>query len=60
MQGVAKVRGIVLVPLPVTSVVEGGGEVHVSVAQFREHIGEHFEELLVVDAVVRAYLIYII
>jgi hypothetical protein len=32
----------------------------VSVAQFREHIGEHLEELLVVDAVVRAYLIYII
>ena len=27
---------------------------------FGEHVGEHFEELLLTDHVVRAYLIYII
>ena len=31
-----------------------------SVAQLGEHIGENFEELVVVDLVTRAYLIYII
>ena len=60
LQGVAEVRGIVLVPLPVASVVEGREEVHVAVAQFGEHVGEHLEELLLADHVVRAYLIYII
>ena len=60
LQGVAEVRGVVLLPLPVTAVVEVGIEVHMTVAELRECLGEHLEELLLVHLVVRAYIIYII
>ena len=60
LQGVAEVGGVVLMPVPVAPVVEGGIEVHVSVAQLRQHVGEHLEELVVVELSHRAYLIFII
>ena len=60
LQGVAEVRRIVFVPVPVATVVEGGVEVHVSVFQLGEHVGEYLEELVVVHRSFRAYLIYII
>ena len=60
LQGVAEIRGVVFVPMPVAAVVEGGVEVHVPVFQFGEHIGEDFEELVVVHRSFRAYIIYII
>ena len=60
LQRVAEVGGIVFVPMPVAAVVEGGVKVHMSVLQFGEHVGEDFEELVVVHRPFRAYIIYII
>ena len=47
-------------PVPVTPVVEGGVEVHVSVFQLGEQVGENLEELVVVHRAFHAYLIYIV
>ena len=47
-------------PVPVATVVEGGVEVHVTVFQLGEHVGEYLKELVVVHRPFRAYLIYII
>ena len=60
LQGVAEIRGVVFVPMPVAAVVERSVEVRVPVFQFGEHIGEDFEELVVVHRSFRAYIIYII
>ena len=60
LERVTEIGGIVLVPLPVAAVVEGGVEVHVAVAQFGEHAREHLEELVVGKVTFRAYIIYII
>ena len=60
LQGVAEIGGVVFVPVPVAAVVERGVEVHVTVFQFGEHVGENFEELVVVHRSFRAYIIYII
>jgi hypothetical protein len=48
------------VPFPVTSVVEGGAEVHMAVSEFAKHRGKHLKQLFVVEIVFRAYIIYII
>ena len=59
-EGVAEVGRVVLIPRPIASEIVGCAEVHVSVAQFAEHIGEHLEELLAGHTVVDAHLIFIV
>ena len=44
-EGVADVAGIVLLPTPFTRRVERGVDVHMAVAQLRQHLAEHFEKL---------------
>ena len=46
LQGVAEVLGIVFVPSPVASHIEGCIEVHMTVAQLGEHSRQQVEELL--------------
>ena len=60
LQRIAEVRGVVLVPVPVASVVKGAVEVHMSVFQLGKHLGKYLEELVIVHRSFRAYLIYII
>ena len=51
---VGEVGGIVFAPTPVAADVEGGVEIDVAVAQFAEHVAEHFK--LLVLAHVAVYL----
>ena len=47
-------------PTPVSAVIERRVEVHVAVAQLCQHVCEHFEQLIPVSFLPRAYLIFII
>ena len=60
LQCIAEVRGIILMPTPVSSVIERRVEVHVAVAQLCQHVGEHFEQLIPISILPRAYLIFIV
>ena len=46
-------------PGPVASVVVGGSQVDMSVAQFGQHVGEHLEELFAGHAAIHLCLVFL-
>ena len=49
---VGEIGGIVFAPTPVAADVEGGVEIDMAVAQFAEHVAEHFKLLVLAHVVV--------